>query len=376
MRIGKITLDGYYNYGNLLQNYALQQVLLKYADEVETIWHTKDNFLPQLYWHSLWKQFIKYLNNWKNFRYDFQSGHIGREMVRQGKLRDWAERYICFRKGVENLMSISTEYDYFVTGSDQVWNHGFCDNIYLKNNFLLFAPQEKRISYAASISTPYIPPDKIKIYEEGFKGMRALSLREQAGAELVKQISQRKANVHIDPTLLLTTEEWDKVSRVPAWYHGKDYILTYFLGDRPDDVIQRVAKEANLSIVNLLDDKVYEHYVTGVDEFIWAIKHASLVYTDSFHATVFSILYHTPFLVCDRLGNPITEKMGSRIDTLLKLFKLENRRGTIENGYEIQNVMNSPDWSNISDIINTEKKRSEEYLMTSLGLKILNKSNI
>ena len=145
---------------------------------------------------------------------------------------------------------------------------------------------------------------------------------------------------------------------------------------RPDDVIQRVAKEANLSIVNLLDDKVYEHYVTGVDEFIWAIKHASLVYTDSFHATVFSILYHTPFLVCDRLGNPITEKMGSRIDTLLKLFKLENRRGTIENGYEIQNVMNSPDWSNISDIINTEKKRSEEYLMTSLGLKILNKSNI
>ena len=91
---------------------------------------------------------------------------------------------------------------------------------------------------------------------------------------------------------------------------------------------------------------------------------------------MFSILYHTPFLVCDRLGNPITEKMGSRIDTLLKLFKLENRRGTIENGYEIQNVMNSPDWSNISDIINTEKKRSEEYLMTSLGLKILNKSNI
>ena len=65
-RIGKITLDGYYNYGNLLQNYALQQMLLQYADSVETIWHEADNFLPRTGFRFTWKEPIKYVLNWKN----------------------------------------------------------------------------------------------------------------------------------------------------------------------------------------------------------------------------------------------------------------------------------------------------------------------
>lgn len=359
MNIGKITLDGYSNYGNLLQNYALQQVLLQYAVKVETIWHTEDNFLPQNYWKWTWKQPIKYLINWNNFRTNFLNGQIGVEMVRQGKLRDWADRHIFFRKNVNNLRDIIEEYDYFITGSDQVWNPY---NTYLKENFLMFAPKEKRISYAASISAPDIPTNKIDIYKEGLAGMYSLSLREQAGAELVKKISGRDAEVHVDPTLLLSPQEWDEVSRAPAWYNGKKYILTYFLGKRPDFAIQKIAEETRLSIVNLLDDKVYAHYVTGVDEFLWAVKHASLMYTDSFHGTVFSILYRTPFIVCDRVENIVMEKMGSRIDTLLNLFGLENRRGTKENGYIISSPIDAPDWSKVDAVLKYERKRSAEYL--------------
>ncbi|MCQ5209797.1 polysaccharide pyruvyl transferase family protein [Megasphaera massiliensis] len=361
MYIGKITLDGYFNYGNLLQNYALQQVLLHYAERVDTLWHTEDNFLPDTYWNWGWKEPIKYLINWKGFRSRFLKGNIGREMVRHGKLRDWAERYIHFRKDIENLHNIADEYDYFVTGSDQVWNPYFPEEEYLKANFLSFAPSEKRLSYAASISAPDIPENRKDLYKNGFDEMHRLSLREQAGAELVQQISGRKAEVHVDPTLLLTTEEWDKVSRIPAWYHGEKYILTYFLGERPDEVIQKTARDAGLSVVNLLDANVYEHYVTGVDEFIWAIKHASLVYTDSFHGTVFSILYRTPFVVCNRLGNSVTEKMGSRIDSLLGLFGLENRRGTSENGYAISNPTEAPDWSDVDAVLDRERNRSKNY---------------
>lgn len=361
MYIGKITLDGYFNYGNLLQNYALQQVLLHYAERVDTLWHTEANFLPDTYWNWGWKEPIKYLINWKGFRSRFLKGNIGREMVRHGKLRDWAERYIHFRKDIKNLHNIADEYDYFVTGSDQVWNPYFPEEAYLKANFLSFAPSEKRLSYAASISAPDIPENKKNLYKTGFDGMHRLSLREQAGADLVQRISGRKAEVHVDPTLLLTTEEWDKVSRIPAWYHGEKYILTYFLGERPDEVIQKTAKDAGLSVVNLLDANVYEHYVTGVDEFIWAIKHASLVYTDSFHGTVFSILYRTPFVVCNRLGNSVTEKMGSRIDSLLGLFGLENRRGTSENGYAISNPMEDPDWSDVDAVLTRERNRSKNY---------------
>lgn len=101
-----------------------------------------------------------------------------------------------------------------------------------------------------------------------------------------------------------------------------------FLGNRPDAAIQQVANESGLPIVNLLDEDVYEYYVTGVDEFIWAIEHASLIYTDSFHGTVFSVLFQKPFVVCNRVGEGCTSKMSSRIDTLLSYFELEGRRGT------------------------------------------------
>lgn len=368
MKIGKLTLDGYFNYGNLLQNYALQQVLLQYADTVDTIWHSPYNFMPKSFWKWGWKEPIKYLINWKQFRSKFLSGEYGVEMVRQGKLRDWADRYIHFRHDVSQLKNIAGEYDYFVTGSDQVWNPYFNDTNYLKANFLLFAPSEKRISYAASISSPAIPKEEIPIYKEGFEGMHGLSVREKAGADLVKQISGRDAEVHVDPTLLLTTEEWDKVSRMPSWYHGGKYILTYFLGDRPDAAIQKVAEEAGLPVVNLLDTKVYGHYVTGVDEFLWAIKHASLMYTDSFHGTVFSILYRTPFVVCNRLGDAVTEKMGSRIDTLLGLFGLEDRRGTKDNGYSIMRPTDAPDWSNVDVVLEGERERSRAYMNKMLGV--------
>ncbi len=365
MRIGKITLDGYSNYGNLLQNYALQQVLLCYADEVETLWHARENFLLECYWKWGWKEPIKYLIDWKQFRTNWQNGHNGREMVRQGKLRDWAERYIHFRKDVKNLHAVSGEYDCFVTGSDQVWDP-YLTTDYLQANFLTFAPSEKRISYAASISVPTIPEEKVNLFREGFLGMRGLSFREKAGRDLAKEISGQEGEVHVDPTLLLMPEEWDAVSRTPAWYHGGDFLLTYFLGERPDEAIASVAKEVGLPVANLLDEKVYEHYVTGVDEFLWAIKHASLVYTDSFHGAVFSILYRRPFVVCNRLGSVVSEKMGSRIDTLLGLFHLEEKRGTKENGYMISHPLQAPEWDVTDEVLARERERSAEYLMRVL----------
>lgn len=368
MKIGKITLDGYSNYGNLLQNYALQQVLLRYAEVVDTIWHSPNNFMPQVYWKWEWKEPLKLAINWKNFRTIFQSGKIGSEMVRQGKLRDWADRYISIRKGVKDLRSISSEYDYFITGSDQVWNPYFSgkDND-LEDNFLEFAPLKKRLSYAASIAAPEIPANRRTLFQNGINGMAQLSVREAAGAKLIYELTGRKAEVHVDPTMLLTTQEWDAVSRVPAWYKGDDYILTYFLGSRPDNVIYELAKESGYKVVNLLDDSIYEHYVTGVDEFIWAIKHAKLMYTDSFHGTVFSVLYHTPFIVCNRVQDSVTEKMGSRLDTLLQSFKMTERRASAENNYRIKNPFDEPDWDVAENVLKVERERANQYLREILS---------
>ena len=348
----------------MLQNYALQQILHHYANSVDTIWHEDDNFLPRKGLQLTWKDTVKYILNWRNYRHTYLQQYLGCEMVRQGKLKEWSDRYIHTRMGVNDLHNVVDEYDYFIVGSDQVWNPYFGD---LKNNFLSFAPFDKRIAYAASIAAPNIPEDKSEIFKNGLTGMKWISMREQEGADTVRKFTGREVPVVVDPTMLLTPDEWRKVSRQPAWYHGKDYILTYFLGTRPDESIQAIARKSELSIVNLLDEKNYEHYVTGVDEFIWAIEHASLVYTDSFHGTVFSILFQRPFVVCNRVGKGCFNKMSARIDTLLKYFNLENRRGTYKNKYCIDNPSKIT-YGNTAVVFERERNRSEHYLRKALNL--------
>lgn len=367
IKIAKLTLDGYVNYGNLLQSYALQQVLSRYAEVVDSIWHSPDNFLPRIWWRWNYKSAAKFILNWKGFRAAILQGDVGAEMVRQGKLKDWADRYIRIRTDVEDLHTIADDYDYFVVGSDQVWNPYFGD---LQQNFLQFAPMEKRLSYAASIAAPEIPSDKRKIYHDGFSGMKAISMREKEGADIVRDIAGREVVVHVDPTLLLTPDEWRSVSRPPAWYHGDDYILTYFLGTMPD-AVSKAARELGLPVVNLLDSSVYEHYVTGVDEFLWAIEHARLIYTDSFHGTVFSILFRRPFVVCDRRAahgaSNAGNKMSSRIDTLLALFGLEHRRAVVENKYHLEHPFELV-YPNIESVFLQENARADVYLREAMNL--------
>lgn len=364
MWIAKLTIDGYYNYGNLLQNYALQQILLNYADHVDTIWHEKENFLPFIGLNFTWKELIKYYLNWKQFRSFYCQKYLGAEMVRQGKNREWSKRNICTRTDVKELKTIADCYDYFVVGSDQVWNPYFGD---LKHNFLNFAPYEKRIAYAASIAAPEIPLEKQNIYENGLKGMKYISMREEEGAQQVERMIGRKVPVVADPTMLLSLQEWEKVSRQPAWFNNQHYLLTYFLGARPNDIIREIAKREHLMIINLLDLENYDTYVTGVDEFIWAVQHADLIYTDSFHGTVFSILFQRPFVVCNRIGHKEFNQMSSRIDTLLQYFGLENRRGTQVNGYQINNPLEIA-YGDTETVIQRERIRADEYLRKALGL--------
>jgi len=361
LKIGKLTLDGYYNYGNVLQNYALRQVLLRYADVVDSLWHERDNFIVRTWFKWSWKKPIKWVLNLQRFRDEMQ--WVLLESVRQGRIKDWCDRYIGI-KPAHDLSKIGNDYDYFVVGSDQVWNPHFSD---LEHCFLTFVPKEKRIAYAASISCPDIPEKDKNLFKQGVTDMAHISMREQAGADMVKSFSGREVSVVVDPTLLLTADEWRKVSRQPAWYHGEDYILTYFLGKRPE-VVDKLSQETGLPVVNILDRDVYEHYVTSPDEFLWAIEHAKLLYTDSFHGTVFSILFRTPFVVCNRIGSGVFEKMGSRIDTLLGYFGLEARRGTKNNGYAIAEPLDAPDWSQVDAVLARERKRSDEYLRQALKL--------
>ena len=363
MRIGKLTQDGYSNYGNVLQNYALQKVLNDYGD-VDSLWHSSDNFFVQNWYKYDLKTFVKFLLNWNNIRTLTLSDYHGMEMVRQGKIKDWCDRHINVVNVTGRLSDIKNDYDFFVVGSDQVWNPYYAG---LEDCFLTFAPPQKRISYAASISCSEVPSKLINLYKKSFDEFAHISMREQQGVDMVKSLSGRDVPMVVDPTMLLSPDEWRKVSRPPAWYHGGDYILTYFLGKRPK-VLVDLEQETGVKVVNLLDKDIYEHYVMGPDEFIWVIEHAKLLYTDSFHGTVFSILFRTPFVVCNRIGSEIEEKMGSRIDTLLDYFGLESRRGTEDNDYLIDNPLMEPDWSKVDVVLAREHARADDYLKKALNI--------
>ena len=198
--------------------------------------------------------------------------------------------------------------------------------------------------------------------------MKAISVREQAGAELIEQLTGRKVEVVADPTMLVAAENWREIARKPSWLKGDEEILTtYFLGKRPDEVINRLAMEHGLKVVNILDEHVFEHYAVAPEEWLWLIDHARLMYTDSFHGTVFSILFRRPFVVAERIEAGCASKMTSRIDTLLGKFGLEARRGTKENGYMIANPM-SMQYGDVEMILARDKEKAKAYLRRALDL--------
>ena len=370
LKIANLTLDGYFNYGNVLQRYAVCNLLMGLGAEVESLWFSPQaGFLPYLQSHYPWmkdswdwKTWVKLGINWKGATHKMFSGENAWEAARNAVIKSFVDRYIPMRYDVD-FTRVADEYDYFVTGSDQVWNPYFAD---LEKLFIKFAPGEKRIAYAASISCPEIPQDKLQAFIDGVNGMKEISVREQAGADLIQQLTGRRVQVVADPTMLVTAEDWRSIARKPSWLKGDEQLLvTYFLGKRPDSVIESIARENGLQIVNMLDERVFEHYAIAPEEWLWLIDHARFTYTDSFHGTVFSILFRTPFVVTERVDAGCASKMTSRIDTLLAKFDLSDRRGTNANGYIIASPLDMH-YGDVDKVLAEEKQKAEAYLCHAL----------
>lgn len=369
MNIAIITISEHNNYGNRLQNYALQKFLLNYAKNVDTIWWNRDNYLVNKKKWNI-KTVVKYLLNWKNARYYLNNKYM-REVIREYNIKKFSDKYISIKYDYQIKRNLDEKYDCFIVGSDQVWNFNFWNDWdtlkhTLEAVFLKFAPKEKKIAYAASLGISDIPDKIKKIYIESLKEFKCISIREKKGASLIENLLKVNIPVLVDPTILLFKEEWQKMELVPDWYKGDKYILTYFLGDS-STIIKNIAKKNNWKIYNLMDSSNLDLYTSRVEEFIYLIEKAELVVTDSFHACVFSILMNTPFLVVNRQQKGLAD-MTSRIDTLLELFGYQDRyiiNGKCDLSDEEILYM---DFSNVKSIQEREIERSTAYLKKALNL--------
>lgn len=368
MRIGIITLNGFFNYGNRLQNYALQKFLnsILPKSQVDTIWYDEDNF-------KLNKKFLcfnnirKYIFNRKGFRKFINENIFLYDIVREYNIKKFNKRYINTIFDYRIKGDLNNRYDYFIVGSDQVWNpYGMKLNG--EAEFIRFADSNKRISYAASFGIENISPKYLDDFKSGLLGMNYISVREEAGAKIIKELTGKDVPVLVDPTLLLTKEEWCSIATKPVWYKDEKYILLFFLSEVPTkvkNIVEKLAEEKGLKIINLMDKSNIDYYTSSPDEFLYLIKNASLVYTDSFYGTVFSIIMRVPFVNCPREN--VGMNMDSRISTLLKLFDLNNRKGVKENDYRIANPFKIK-YGDIEGILDKERERSKKYLLNALNI--------
>lgn len=367
MKVAVISICDNCNYGNRLQNYALQKFVKQNLSDCQSIWWTKNkygfsNFNP----YSL-KKVIKYLLNWKNQR-DVLGNFASQNIVREYNFSKFTNANIDTNFNCHLDKYINNMYNYFIVGSDQVWNPLFwsftekCSDAY----FLKFADESKRIAYAASFEISELPSKYIDIFKRGLDGISYISVREQAGADIIKRITGRDVPVLVDPTLLLDAEHWRTLEMQPEWYRGEKYILTYFLGNVPP-IIDNIAKEHSYKIYNLMDKECLDLYVSRVEEFLYLIDNAELVCTDSFHACVFSILFNTPFVVVDRHQEGIAD-MTSRLDTLLGLFGYQDRLIDFAKSDIDANKLMTMDFSKVKEIQEREISRSTAFLKEAMHI--------
>ena len=370
-KIGIVTLTNYYNYGNRLQNYALEEILKRYSEEVETLVIPKisaNSHGTKYYVKKLFSQPLS--KTAKSFSIKIKNSQNKSILIeRECKFKEFSQNYIKERhfSSLYEINGISDEFDYVVSGSDQVWNPYFIKNRE-QYYFLQFVEKEKRIAYAPSFGISEIPEEIRQKYKEWLSSIPFISVREKEGAKIIKELTGRDVPVLVDPTLLLNKEEWLKIAKEHKNKPKSKYLISYFWGKIPKErktLIKRIAKKYNLQIVNIANLSDKKTYTADPSEFIDYINSASLVLTDSYHGSIFSILMGTPFFVFERIGGP---SMYSRIRTLLEITKLKNRE---EKDIDLNKNLLEMDFSHVQNILNEERKKSFDFLKDAL--KIQNK---
>ncbi len=277
-------------------------------------------------------------------------------------------------KGWKGLRKQASEMDAAVVGSDQLWRPS---NIVGCFYTLEFVPDEvRKIAYSTSFGVPELPSRLHKHAKKFLSRIEYISVREDSGAEIVKNECGREAAVVCDPTMLLTAEEWMHIQDEKPFADGK-YILMYLMGDNPEqrEFVKNLSKHTGYRIIGLLHGSTYISYDeevadekpfnVGPSEFINLIRNAEYVCTDSFHCCVFSILNSTKFFAFRRWPDESKFSANDRLYTLLKFTKLEHR---LLFGDEdvVECIKNDIDFEIVLDCVAQRRKESIDYLVNAL----------
>ena len=311
------------NYGGVLQFFALQYTLKKLGYETKIIYvNDNQNFMIEESKEVRIKKLIVHLlSPLMKIRYRLPAKRVERTL-------EFKRRYYSPVVDYENTGDM---FDCYICGSDQIWN----PNNARKRQFLNFAPSgTNKIIYAASLGCESLTEKQKDLFLQYTSDIQHISVREISGKKILEDCLGRKdIRLVIDPTLLLKAEEWADISS--NCYEISDYALVYILGDLTDKTkcdTSKYAQQHNVKIVRIgyasaekKDTNLYgdiEITDAGPAEFIGLIQNATAVFTDSFHACVFSSLFKKELFVYKRDGKT---EMLDRIVTLFKSLDIPSR---------------------------------------------------
>lgn len=372
MRVGIVTLYRGYNYGTSLQAYALKKYISSLGYDAQIIWTDENTesgrdvrigkifriIRRSVIRPALFKRtFLGYKNSLtaemsqaiKQKFLDFTKEELQVQGMNMKELKKFA---------------VSDGTAAVVCGSDQIWSAAGANVEPLY--FLQFVPEEKRVAYAPSFGSSTVPSYNRKLIQKYLKGFAHISVREDQGAKIVKELTGRDVAVVLDPTLL---QKWDVEKKV---IEEKDYIVAYFLNEPSQaalESLKKASEKLTCPIVafpykhlsyNEIQEIVYPDI--GPKEFVSVIKNAKCVYTDSFHGTAFSINLQVPFWTFSRNYKGVVEQ-SSRITSLLEKMNLTERYITSQSVCDADSNL---DFSFAQKKLERERIISKRYLSEAL----------
>ena len=375
MKIGGLTWWRY-NYGSILQAYALQNELQERQIDYEIVcqYGKKTASVSNL------KEKIKRLGIRKTIKRVIWKFGLKKLRRRNTNIQNFVDKYLKVSDkeyNDYNIYEANSQYDGFVCGSDQIWNPKLTslNSIY----WLRFADKDKiKIAYAPSVGVNCLSDDQKKNIKENLNDFKAISTREESSTKLInKAIGTEKCITVLDPTLLVERDLWDELATSENKY-DESYVFVYMLRGtkKQRKLIADYAKSKGLKIITMpfLDNEKISLYdfkfgdikiwdASPID-FINLIKYAEFVFTDSFHCMLFSTMYHVNFYTFPKIG----KAQVNRMTAFQKLINANNRM--LNSDIKLQDIDKIPtiDWKYVDDIIRIKRKESKEFLDKSFDI--------
>lgn len=373
MRIAIITLPLHGNYGGILQNYALQTVLKRMGHTVETL------VPPQRLHQPLWRKplaygkraVMKYMLRRKVHIF-YEEWYNRTQPILLKNMRRFVSGHIATRE-VKHFSDIHEgEYDAFVVGSDQIWRPIYSYSS-ITVAYLDFAKNWKgirRVAYAASFGTDkweYTPKQtgQCAALARLFDGV---SVREEAAVKTCQEHLHREAIHVLDPTMLLGAEDYVSLFEGQSLEEPRGQLLTYVLDETPEKarIVREVAERHHYEIyrANSRYEDTFapleERIQPPVEQWLKDFHDARFVITDSFHATVFSILFGKPFIVIGNAGRGL-----SRIHSLLGMFGLEAHLVHSVADLDLDKDY-APDAGRVNEVLEARRREAMAFLKNKL----------